>query len=156
MAPSLPGFGWSDKPSATGWTVERIARAWDELMGRLGYERYAAQGGDWGAGVTNMLAKVAPDRLIGVHVNMAAAAFDGAVLGEPTPAEQKTIDDLVHRDGGVVGADLLGEQGAGRRLRAAWPLRRAAAGVLPDAAVAVRVGPRFREGPPGGWLTRVP
>jgi pimeloyl-ACP methyl ester carboxylesterase len=95
VAPSLPGFGWSDKPSATGWTVERIARAWDELMGKLGYERYAAQGGDWGAGVTNMLAKVAPDRLIGVHVNMAAAAFDAAVLGEPTPAEQKSIDDLV-------------------------------------------------------------
>lgn len=94
VAPSLPGFGWSDTPSATGWTVERIARAWDELMGRLGYERYAAQGGDWGSGVTNMLAKVVPERLIAVHVNMAGVVYDEAVLGEPTLAEKKTIDDL--------------------------------------------------------------
>lgn len=94
VAPSLPGFGWSDKPAGTGWTVERIARAWDELMGKLGYERYAAQGGDWGAGVTNMLAKVAPDRLIGVHVNMAGVPYDAAVLGEPTPGEQVMIADL--------------------------------------------------------------
>ncbi len=94
VAPSLPGFGWSDKPSATGWNVERIARAWDELMGKLGYERYAAQGGDWGAAVTNMLAKVVPERLIGVHVNMAGAAYDQAVLGEPTPEEAKAIGDL--------------------------------------------------------------
>ncbi|WP_370324382.1 epoxide hydrolase family protein [Amycolatopsis sp. WAC 04197] len=94
VAPSLPGFGWSDKPSSTGWNVERIARAWDELVGRLGYERYAAQGGDWGAGVTNMLAKVAPERLIGVHVNMAGVPYDGSVLGEPTVEERAAIGDL--------------------------------------------------------------
>jgi pimeloyl-ACP methyl ester carboxylesterase len=48
VAPSLPGFGWSDKPARSGWTVERIARAWDDLMAALGYDRYGAQGGDWG------------------------------------------------------------------------------------------------------------
>ncbi|WP_181775641.1 epoxide hydrolase family protein [Amycolatopsis pittospori] len=94
VAPSLPGFGWSDKPAETGWTVERIARAWDELMGRLGYERYAAQGGDWGAGVTNMLAKVATERLIGVHVNMATVSYDAGVLGDPTAEEREAIADL--------------------------------------------------------------
>ncbi|WP_410655124.1 epoxide hydrolase family protein [Amycolatopsis sp. lyj-112] len=95
VAPSLPGFGWSDKPPVTGWTVERIARAWDEVMGRLGYERYVAQGGDWGSAVTNTLAKVVPERLIAVHVNMAGVVYDEGVLGAPTPAEKKTIGDLV-------------------------------------------------------------
>ena len=60
VAPSLPGYGWSDKPVAAGWGIERIATAWHELMTGLGYDRYVAQGGDWGAGVTTALAQQAP------------------------------------------------------------------------------------------------
>ncbi|MDH1440418.1 epoxide hydrolase [Pseudomonas sp. GD03722] len=70
VIPSLPGFGFSGKPEATGWSVERIARAWDVLMTRLGYTRYLAQGGDWGAVVTTELGVLRPDGLAGIHLNL--------------------------------------------------------------------------------------
>ena len=70
IIPSLPGYGFSGKPSETGWGVERIARAWAELMNRLGYAHYVAQGGDWGATVTTMLGKVRPEGLAAIHLNM--------------------------------------------------------------------------------------
>ncbi len=70
VIPSLPGYGFSDKPAETGWGVERIAQAWAALMERLGYDRYVAQGGDWGSSVTVMLGTQAPPGLIGVHLNM--------------------------------------------------------------------------------------
>ena len=73
VAPSLPGYGWSDKPSSPGWGVERIADAWATLMARLGYERFAAQGGDWGAGITTCLGIQHPERVAGIHVNMVVA-----------------------------------------------------------------------------------
>jgi pimeloyl-ACP methyl ester carboxylesterase len=73
VIPSLPGFGFSDKPTVTGWNTERIARAWAKLMQRLGYDRFAAQGGDWGASVTNWLGKNSADRLIGMHLTLALA-----------------------------------------------------------------------------------
>jgi pimeloyl-ACP methyl ester carboxylesterase len=104
VIPSMPGYGFSGKPAATGWGPERIARAWAELMRRLGYTRYVAQGGDWGAVVTDMMAAQEPEGLIGIHTNMPgvvppdlnAAAFAGA----PPPAglaadEQKAYDALV-------------------------------------------------------------
>jgi len=69
VIPSLPGFGWSDKPRETGWTVERTARAWATLMQRLGYTRWVAQGGDWGSGVTHALAHQRPEGLAAAHVN---------------------------------------------------------------------------------------
>jgi pimeloyl-ACP methyl ester carboxylesterase len=69
VIPALPGFGFSGPVADAGWTTNRIARAWAELMRRLGYERFAAQGGDIGAGVSVELGRVAPDRVIGVHVN---------------------------------------------------------------------------------------
>jgi pimeloyl-ACP methyl ester carboxylesterase len=70
VCPTLPGFGFSGKPTETGWGVERIADAWDQLMGRLGYARYGAQGGDWGALVTMNLGQRHPGHLIGIHLNM--------------------------------------------------------------------------------------
>jgi pimeloyl-ACP methyl ester carboxylesterase len=73
VAPSLPGFGFSDRPTRTGWGVERIATAWDELMARLGYQRYGAQGGDWGSSVTTRIGAQDLGRCIGIHVNMPAA-----------------------------------------------------------------------------------
>ncbi|MFI2259981.1 epoxide hydrolase family protein [Streptomyces tubercidicus] len=70
VAPSLPGFGFSDKPAGTGWGIERIADAWAELMTRLGYERFLAQGGDWGAFVTTALGVRHPDRVEALHTTM--------------------------------------------------------------------------------------
>ena len=69
VVPSLPGFGFSQKPTETGWTVSRIASAWVELMKRLGYTRWAAQGGDWGAVVTTALGAMQPEGLLGIHLN---------------------------------------------------------------------------------------
>jgi pimeloyl-ACP methyl ester carboxylesterase len=69
VIPSLPGFGFSDQPSSAGWDPGRTARAWAELMSRLGYTRYVAQGGDIGAGVTDAMAIQAPDGLAGIHLN---------------------------------------------------------------------------------------
>ena len=80
VAPSLPGYGWSDKPSTTGWGIERVADAWATLMARLGYDRYGAQGGDWGAGVTSRLGLQDPGHLAGIHLNMVAAG--------PAPGQQ--------------------------------------------------------------------
>jgi pimeloyl-ACP methyl ester carboxylesterase len=70
VIPSMPGYGFSGKPSSTGWDPTRIARAWIVLMKRLGYTRFAAQGGDWGSPVSNEMAKLAPPELVGIHVNL--------------------------------------------------------------------------------------
>ncbi|MET0887048.1 MAG: epoxide hydrolase family protein [Mycetocola sp.] len=90
VIPSLPGHGFSGKPEVTGWDPIRIARAWIELMERLGYDRYVAQGGDWGNAVTEQMALLAPPGLIGIHTNMPATVPDSiqAALtnGDPAPA----------------------------------------------------------------------
>jgi pimeloyl-ACP methyl ester carboxylesterase len=89
VIPSMPGYGFSGKPTSTGWAPERMARAWTALMGRLGYRRYVAQGGDWGAFVVDQMGLQAPAGLLGIHTNMPAtvpAAVDRASLaGEPPP-----------------------------------------------------------------------
>ena len=72
VIPSLPGHGFSGKPTEIGWDPIRIARAWVELMGRLGYTRYVAQGGDWGNAVTEQMALLKPAGLLGIHTNMPA------------------------------------------------------------------------------------
>ena len=95
VCPSLPGYGFSDKPAAPGWGVSRIAAAWAELMHRLGYERYGAQGGDWGAAVTMALAVADPEHLAGIHLNMAILG-QGAIeaAGEPTAEERVALEAL--------------------------------------------------------------
>jgi pimeloyl-ACP methyl ester carboxylesterase len=89
VIPSLPGYGFSGKPAATGWDPQRIARAWTELMRRLGYTRFVAQGGDWGNAVTEQMALQQPPELIGIHTNMPAtlpAEVSRALqFGEPAP-----------------------------------------------------------------------
>jgi pimeloyl-ACP methyl ester carboxylesterase len=90
VIPSMPGYGFSGKPTSTGWGPERMARAWAELMKRLGYTRYVAQGGDWGAFVVDQMGLQAPPGLLAIHTNMPAtvpADIDRASLaGEPPPS----------------------------------------------------------------------
>lgn len=86
IVPSLPGYGFSGKPATSGWGVERIAKAWAELMRRLGYSRYVAQGGDWGSSVTVQLGVQAPPGLAGVHFNMLTVMPE---LGEELDAEEQ-------------------------------------------------------------------
>ena len=97
VCPSLPGFAFSDKPTSTGWGVERIATAWAELMARLGYDRYGAQGGDWGSAVTSRIAILDPSHIVGIHLNMLAVG-PGRDPGEMTEAEQAALDSLKHHE----------------------------------------------------------
>jgi pimeloyl-ACP methyl ester carboxylesterase len=103
VCPSLPGYGFSDKPASAGWDVGRIAQAWAELMERLGYRRYGAQGGDWGAFVTTRLAAVDPGHLAGVHVNMPVVSREVIeAAGPPTQEEQAALDAMAkHRRWGT-------------------------------------------------------
>ena len=89
VAPSLPGYGFSGKPTGTGWGVERIARAWAELMQRLGYSGWVAQGGDWGAAVTTAIGQLAPEGCRGIHLNMP--------IGRPGPEDMQSTDPKVQR-----------------------------------------------------------
>jgi pimeloyl-ACP methyl ester carboxylesterase len=94
VCPSLPGYGFSGKPDGPGWSTTRTADAWDALMGRLGYGRYGAQGGDWGAQVTTGLGMRHADHLIGIHLNMPIAFPDGSADREFTAREQSALDGM--------------------------------------------------------------
>jgi pimeloyl-ACP methyl ester carboxylesterase len=105
VIPSLPGHGFSEKPRETGWDPIRIARAWAELMTRLGYDRYVAQGGDWGNAVTEQLALLKSEGLLGIHTNMPATLSPeiskGVQSGQPAPPglsdeEKNAYEILVH------------------------------------------------------------
>jgi pimeloyl-ACP methyl ester carboxylesterase len=76
VCPSLPGYAFSDKPTSTGWDVDRIARAWAQLMKNLGYSRYGAQGGDWGSAVTSRLGVLDAPHVVGIHLNMLSVGTD--------------------------------------------------------------------------------
>jgi pimeloyl-ACP methyl ester carboxylesterase len=104
VIPSMPGYGFSGKPTTTGWGPERIAHAWTTLMRRLGYSQFVAQGGDWGATVTEQLGVQAPPELLGIHTNMPGAIpieiDQASFAGAPTPSglsaeEKSTYEQLV-------------------------------------------------------------
>lgn len=86
VLPSVPGYGFSTEPTETGWDVGRVGRPWAELMRRLGYQRYVAQGGDVGAGVTDAMGHQAPEGLLGIHTNLLVSALGGP---QPTNTEQE-------------------------------------------------------------------
>jgi pimeloyl-ACP methyl ester carboxylesterase len=90
VLPSIPGYGFSGKPTGTGWDPDHIARAWAELMKRLGYTRYVAQGGDWGAPISSAMARQAPAGLLGIHLNLPATVppevAAALASGGPAPA----------------------------------------------------------------------
>jgi pimeloyl-ACP methyl ester carboxylesterase len=94
VVPSLPGYGFSDKPAGPGWGVDRIAGAWVELMDRLGYPRFGANGHDWGTSVSTSIGKLRPDRVIGIHLVPPLAAADPATLDDLTGAERAALADL--------------------------------------------------------------
>ena len=96
VLPSLPGYGFSGKPTETGWGVERIGRAWGQLMARLGYDRWFAQGGDWGSAVTTAIAVQQVPGCAGIHLNMPIGRPTEADLVNPTPAELKALGALKH------------------------------------------------------------
>ncbi len=96
VCPSLPGFGWSDKPDHTGWGIPRIAAAWEQLMLRLGYDRFAAQGGDWGSMVTAALGAGHPDHLAGIHLNMPIVIPDPNTMDSLTEAELSALAGFDH------------------------------------------------------------
>jgi pimeloyl-ACP methyl ester carboxylesterase len=93
VVPSIPGFGFSGPTRSPGWNVPRVARAWDELMGRLGYRRYGAQGGDWGSGISRELGVLFPEQLIGVHLNTLSPYFSGD-LDELDPQDRARVERL--------------------------------------------------------------
>ena len=119
VIPSMPGYGFSGKPTSPGWGPERMARAWPELMKRLGYTRYVAQGGDWGAFVVDQMALQAPAGLLAIHTNMPAtvpADVDKALLaGAPPPSglsaeETRAYEQLVKTFKQVDYARLMGSR----------------------------------------------
>ena len=96
VCPSLPGFGFSDKPTAPGWNIERIARAWSALMLRLGYANYVAQGGDWGAIVTTAIGLNDTANCRGIHLNMPIVMPDPETMGDLTDREKSALSGLKH------------------------------------------------------------
>ena len=93
VIPSLPGFGFSDAPTAPGWNMARVAKAWGVLMQRLGYSRFVAQGGDWGAAVTTWMAKLQVPGLAAIHLNL-PLLFPPPIQGQPTDEEKKALGQL--------------------------------------------------------------
>jgi pimeloyl-ACP methyl ester carboxylesterase len=118
VIPSMPGYGFSERPTTTGWNPDRMARAWDVLMKRLGYDHYVAQGGDWGSVVADVMAKQAPRGLVGIHVNMPATippeVAAALTRGGPPPAglapdEKAAYEqmDTFYKTGGAYGAMMV-------------------------------------------------
>jgi pimeloyl-ACP methyl ester carboxylesterase len=106
VCPSLPGYGFSDRPAERGWTVERTAAAWVQLMARLGYPRFVAAGHDWGTSISTSIAQQHPDQVIGIHLMPPLVAPDPATFGTLTEAEAAALHDL----------DASGESGDGYSL----------------------------------------
>ena len=125
VIPSLPGYGFSGKPTATGWDPARIARAWAVLMKRLGYTQYVAQGGDWGNAVTELMALQAPPGLLGIHTNMAATV--PADISKALAIRRPAADGSLSRRTARVGPARLFLQ--------AWPWLRQRDGKPPTDAV---------------------
>jgi epoxide hydrolase len=94
VLPSIPGFGFSGPTRERGWNVTRVARAWDTLMGRLGYQRYGAQGGDWGSAISRELGVIVPERMIGVHLNMLSPYVSGDLPADLSDSDRARVDRL--------------------------------------------------------------
>ena len=159
MLPSIPGYGFSGEPTELGWGPIRIGRAWDELMRRLGYARYVAQGGDVGSQVTDAMGRLGLDGLIGIHTNLLTPALGDAEAlsgSPPSSEEQAALDELAtfHTTGTgyfveqatrpeTIGYALLDSPIA----LAAWMLDH-------DTDAYYKIARAFVDGKPSGNLTR--
>jgi pimeloyl-ACP methyl ester carboxylesterase len=94
VVPSIPGFGFSGPTWERGWNVTRVARAWDSLMGRLGYQRYGAQGGDWGSAISRELGVIVPEQMIGVHLNMLSPYVSGDLPADLSDSDRARVERL--------------------------------------------------------------
>jgi len=155
VAPSIPGYGFSGEPAEIGWNPGRVAPAWAELMRRLGYTRYVAQGGDVGAAITDTMGRQAPEGLIGIHLNLLVTALGGP-LSTDSDAERAAADQLAaFRTSGIgylieqntrpqtIGYALLDSPVA----LAAWMLDH-------DTDAYYKISRAFVDGQPSGGLTR--
>jgi pimeloyl-ACP methyl ester carboxylesterase len=156
VLPSLPGYGFSGEPAEIGWNVGRIAQAWAELMRRLGYSRYVAQGGDVGASVTDAMGRQAPEGLIGIHMNLLVTALGGGPMPTDTEQERAALEQTkTFRASGfgyfleqatrpqTIGYALLDSPVA----LAAWMLDH-------DTDAYYKISRAFVDGQPSGGLTR--
>jgi pimeloyl-ACP methyl ester carboxylesterase len=163
VIPSMPGYGFSGKPTGPGWGPPRMARAWVELMKRLGYNRFTAQGGDWGAFVTNEMAQLAPPELAGVHLNFPAFAppHIGKALqsGGPAPAgltaeEQRAYDQLTFLFRNIPTQVMMGSHPQTLYGLGDSPVALAAWLIDHDVASYGHIAKLFVDGVPYGALTR--
>src|SRR5262249_35014533 len=160
VIPSIPGFGFSGAPKEVGWNPGRIAAAWAELMDRLGYTRYVAQGGDQGATITDALGRQAPDGLLGVHFNLLSAAPKELLMAALSPRTVLSHDERAQL-GKVIGVFMRGyitemgehPQTVGYPL-ADSPLGLAAWMLDHDADSHQKISSAFLDGKPTGGLTR--
>jgi pimeloyl-ACP methyl ester carboxylesterase len=156
VIPSLPGYGFSGEPAETGWDPGRVAHAWAELMRRLGYTRYVAQGGDVGASVTDAMGRQAPEGLAGIHMNLLVTALGGGAMPAESEAERAALEQTkVFRATGfgyfleqatrpqTIGYALLDSPAA----LAAWMLDH-------DTDAYEKITRAFVDGQPSGNLTR--
>ena len=159
VLPSIPGYGFSDEPAEPGWGPIRIGQAWAELMRRLGYTRYVAQGGDVGSQVTDAMGRLALDGLIGIHTNLLTPALgDAEALSEspPSPAERAALDALAEFH--ATGAGYFVEQ-ATRPQTIGYalldsPIALAAWMIDHDTDSYLKIARGFVHGQPSGNLTR--
>ena len=96
VCPSLPGYGFSDKPTEPGWGIERIAATWSALMAELGYQRYGAQGSDWGTSISTVMAKQDPAQIVGIHLTPPLAPPDPTTLNDLTERERAALASIEH------------------------------------------------------------
>jgi pimeloyl-ACP methyl ester carboxylesterase len=156
VVPSLPGYGFSGEPTELGWNVGRIAKAWAELMRRLGYTRYVAQGGDVGASVTDQMGRQAPEGLVGIHTNLLVTVLAGGPMPSESEEERAALDQTnTFRTSGfgyfleqatrpqTIGYALLDSPVA----LAAWMLDH-------DTDAYYKIASAFVDGQPSGNLTR--
>jgi pimeloyl-ACP methyl ester carboxylesterase len=162
VIPSMPGYGFSDKPTEPGWGPPRMASAWVELMKRLGYTRFTAQGGDWGAFITLEMAQLAPRELIGIHTNFAGTApseiAEALQSGKPpaglTAEEQRAFDQLVFLFRNIPTQLMMAAHPQTLYGLADSPVALAAWLIDHDVASYAHIAKLFLDGEPFGDLTR--
>jgi pimeloyl-ACP methyl ester carboxylesterase len=171
VIPSLPGYGFSGKPTTTGWNPAHIARAWVVLMKRLGYPQFASQGGDWGGAITNVMGEQAPPELLGIHVNFVASIppdiAKALQSGDPPPSALSADEERAYEQLQILYAKRRAyAQIMGTRPQtlcgfadspvgmAAWLLDHGDGYAQPAAAITSAVLGRTIDGHPAGDLTR--